>query len=214
MKENSKVNNDSSMCILIDLRDKTHLLNNKSFYFHPNRLNSISLLAHDMFEVLKIQNCETEKLSFNTLSNIYKSLRPSAKCEIIIYNSNSALIENDCRIFESNAKLVGFTNFLSKPGVFSNPNNKEYSSHKITFIKPDKQTKNANIDTKELKWDVSKKINEAQSSISSMKEEVSRKHQSQPDNMTIEERNNLNMNLPNNEGSIYLLIFCSKKKAQ
>ena len=37
---NNKTPTDSSMSIIIDIEDKTNQINNQSFYFNPNRLNS------------------------------------------------------------------------------------------------------------------------------------------------------------------------------
>ena len=179
---NNKTPTDSSMSIIIDIEDKTNQINNQSFYFNPNRLNSISLLAHDMFDSLKIKNCETEKLSQNILTSIYKTLQPLAKCEIIVYNPNPNLIENDIKVLESNIKMSGYTNFYIQPKqeVFIHPISKEYTSYIITFIKPDryaKHIKKINIDKIDPKWEINSKnkIKEVPHSLSQLKEEVSKK---------------------------------------
>ena len=153
-----------NMTIYIDIEDKRPC-NSKSFYFHPDRLSSLSHLAPDMFDGLKIKNCVTEKLSYNVLLTLFKALQPMAKCEIIIYNSNISQIENDCSIFERNAKNVGFSNFKNNSGEFLHPITKEYSSYLINFVKPAKVKKKKVFDLSGNKCCFDKKLANIRNSL-------------------------------------------------
>ena len=164
--------NDVCMSIYIDVEDKRNgLFNSKTFYFHPSRLSPISLLTNSMFEILKIKNTETEKLTHNNYCDIFKCLQPLAKCEIVIYNPNNSLIEKDCSLFETNAKQAGFTNFQYRQDVFHHPITKEYyTSYAISFQKPLKVQKKKIFERK--KEDITKKLADIQISVANLKETI------------------------------------------
>ncbi len=199
MMNDCETHNDMLLTIYIDVEDKSEIINNQSFYFHPNRLSSISLLSQNMFECLKIKNCETEKLSYMILLYMYKALQPLANCEIIIYNPNISQIEHDCKIFENNAKLAGFTNFEYESGAFYHPVTKEYKSNKIMFDKPSKVVRKK-IEKKTVKFNVNKKLADIQNSLANLKEEIGISNKIQRDSICNSVNEDLEKNLKFTEG--------------
>ena len=116
--------------IYIDINDS--FTDSSSFYFHPNRLDSLSRICHDVIDSFIIKNCKTDKLNHTTFLNIYKALKPHANCEITVFPYDTIeLMESNIYQIEASARSVGFTNFT-----------KNFETYCLTCIKSDKSNKN------------------------------------------------------------------------
>ena len=105
------------------------------FYLNPENFHLAQCLADNFFENAQISNTSTELLISNNLFNVYKSLKPTKSCEILLYQPISAMQELDVKQIESNARIAGF-NQIDIRTVEKRENGKSVKNVKITLTKP------------------------------------------------------------------------------